>query len=273
MESPPPSSGDRYTDLLREVVLDAVYSPVPPGVRDHLTDGHFFDASQRAISMVGRRRLNNVRALLQDVIRRGVPGDFFEAGSWRGGCGMFAAGVLAAASQLGPPPLRRVFVADSFEGLPKAADAAVDAEGAQIDLKYHHDSHKIDFGAFSVESVVGYFKRLDLWVDGATFVVSGWFNTSLPLVVSRGVVSSISLLRVDSDMYVSSRDVLENLYPLVEVGGYVVLDDMATWLGQRAAVLDFRKARGITSPMRVVWHGDENELAQGVYWQKSLLTG
>jgi len=64
--------------------------------------------------MVGVARLNNIEMLVHNVIDRGIPGDFIETGVWRGGASMFARGVMRA---LGDGS-RRVFVCDSFQGLP-----------------------------------------------------------------------------------------------------------------------------------------------------------
>jgi hypothetical protein len=42
-----------------------------------------------ARTMIGVRRLENVRELAQRVIDRELPGDFIETGVWRGGCCIF----------------------------------------------------------------------------------------------------------------------------------------------------------------------------------------
>lgn len=47
--------------------------------------------SEDGLTMVGRRRLDNVHEILETVVREGIPGDFIEAGSWRGGVPIFVA--------------------------------------------------------------------------------------------------------------------------------------------------------------------------------------
>jgi len=39
--------------------------------------------------MIGKPRLDNIQELVRDVFARDVPGDFLEAGSWRGGAVIF----------------------------------------------------------------------------------------------------------------------------------------------------------------------------------------
>jgi hypothetical protein len=45
-------------------------------------------------TMVGRRRLDNVQACVEEVLRNGVPGDFIETGTWRGGTTIFMRALL-----------------------------------------------------------------------------------------------------------------------------------------------------------------------------------
>jgi hypothetical protein len=67
-----------------------------------------------AHSMIGLVRMSNTQYVLQDVVASGVQGDFLEAGVWRGGACILALATLTALDQ----PQRRVWVVDSFEGLP-----------------------------------------------------------------------------------------------------------------------------------------------------------
>ena len=67
------------------------------------------------ISMIGQKRLINVEWALRFVIANGVPGDFIECGVWRGGTSVFARAVLKALDVND----RHVWLADSFQGLPK----------------------------------------------------------------------------------------------------------------------------------------------------------
>jgi hypothetical protein len=64
--------------------------------------------------MIGLARLSNTQYALQDVVARGIVGDFLEAGVWRGGTCVLARAVFAAYGETS----RTVWVADSFAGLP-----------------------------------------------------------------------------------------------------------------------------------------------------------
>ena len=54
--------------------------------------------------------------LLEDIINRDVKGDFIEAGVWKGGLCIFAAAIFQAYQHYS----RKVYLADSFDGIPKS---------------------------------------------------------------------------------------------------------------------------------------------------------
>jgi len=65
------------------------------------------------------------------VLADGVPGDVLEAGVWRGGATIFARGVLEAHGVRD----RRVWVADSFAGLPPSVQLSrPEFPGAVFDI-------------------------------------------------------------------------------------------------------------------------------------------
>ena len=58
------------------------------------------------------------------------------------------------------------------------------------------------------------------------------------------VPERISLLRLDTDWYESTRLGLEILYPRLSIGGVCILDDYGHWLGARKAVDEYFAATG-----------------------------
>lgn len=117
---------DRYTDLLVKCLTNTIYedptmAPWAEKVFNRPTREIGGDWPRQAHSMVGTVRLNNLRSLMQACLDEGVPGDFIETGVWRGGCCILMRGVLAANSDTS----RRVFVADSFKGLPQPKQISI----------------------------------------------------------------------------------------------------------------------------------------------------
>ena len=55
----------------------------------------------------------------------------------------------------------------------------------------------------------------------------------------------IALLRLDTDWYESTRHELDVLYPLLSVGGVLIIDDYGDWQGAQKAVDEyFAKRKG-----------------------------
>ena len=93
-------------------------------------------------------------------------------------------------------------------------------------------------------------------------VVEGWFSDSLPPAGLR----AIAFLRVDGDLYNSTRDALERLEPLVAAGGYVYVDDYGSFPGCAAAVDEYRRARGRREQLNSI-HGKFGRF-QAVWWRR-----
>jgi O-methyltransferase len=198
-----------------------------------------------AISMIGKVRLHHLRQCVETVLREGIPGDFIETGVWKGGACVMMRAVLAAYGITD----RRVYVADSFCGLPPPNPTLYPADSYGI-------LHTFAGLRISPEEVQGYFARYFPQPDPQVEYLVGWFKDTLPKVETK-----LSLIRLDGDMYESTMDALVNLYDKVSPGGFIIIDDWGAVEGCRVAVQDFLKERGITpSLIEVTW--------ATVYWRK-----
>ena len=263
---------ERYLDLLTGAITHTLYHPpdvrpLPADVQRQWEDaireqiertGEPFvlrdpveeraegrDRPLYAHTMIGLYRLRNLRSAVETVIAEDVPGDLIEAGAWRGGASIMMRGVLAAYED----PERRVFVADSFEGLPEPDAERYPLDAA--DLNYAEEAL-----AVSVDEVRANFERYGLLDERVRFV-EGWFRDSLPALSGE----TWSVVRLDGDLYESTMDGLLHLYPQLSVGGYLIIDDYG-FDNCRTAVEDYRREHGIDDPIeRVDW--------VGAYWRRS----
>ena len=197
-----------------------------------------------AQTMIGRARLDHLQQCAQRVIREGVPGDFLEAGVWRGGAGVLLAAVVAAHDARD----RRVWLADSFQGVPPprlVEDAGVDLSADVLPV--------LSVGEGIVRSL---FERYDLDGENIRFI-PGWFRESLP----HCAVERLAVLRVDGDLYESTRDALVHLYPKVVEGGYVIIDDYGILEPCRRAVEEFRLKHGAGETLHAID-------GHGVFWRR-----
>lgn len=247
----PPSSGKTHAlflELMKKALLNTLYEDA------QLTGAKTFDAKKREVgldwpsqahTMIGRKRLDHLQVALETVLAEGVPGDVIETGVWRGGATIFMRAILQAWGVTD----RRVFVADSFAGLPPPDPKYAADQGDQ-----HHTMKEL---AISLEQVRANFAKYDL-LDEQVVFLEGWFKDTLPAAPIR----QLAIARLDGDMYGSTMDAIEVLYPKLSVGGFLIVDDYGAVVGCRKAIEDYRQAHGITEPMTAIdW--------TGAYWRKA----
>lgn len=266
---------ERYIDLLKKTVLNLIYfeanyavdyvdgwlkdRKIHPWERDQFWSKEFKDGAKRyregyaegkfvptwGHTMLGLPRLENVESCLRSVIEDNVPGDFVECGVWRGGTCIFARGLFDA---LGVEN-RDVWVCDSFEGLPPPdVDKYPADEGINL--------NEIKMLAVPLEQVKQHFEDYGLLDDRVHFV-KGFFRDTL----HKAKVETISVLRLDGDLYESTMDTLTALYDKVSPGGYIIVDDYNAYEACKEAVHDFRDDRDIEDEIVIID-------SVGVYWRK-----
>jgi O-methyltransferase len=212
-----------------------------------------FDAKTRAEgrewpveaeTMIGLKRLDNIQQCVTDVLEQGVPGDLIETGVWRGGATIFMRAILASHGDTE----RVVWVADSFEGLPRPSGKYEEDAG---DTHWMHAAL-----AVSDAEVRANFERYGLLDDQVRFL-KGFFQDTL----ADAPIDRLAVVRLDGDMYESTIVALDALYPKLSVGGYLIVDDYGALASCRQAVDDYRREHAITEPLiEIDW--------TGVYWQR-----
>jgi len=233
-----------YLNLLKRVLTDTVFTAEPDDDESmqYLQDFIRHYIRGRALTMVPLARLDNLERCALDVIEHDVPGDFIETGVWRGGVTIFMRAIVEAYNQD-----RRVWVADSFTGLPEP-----DASKYPIEADTHHGkvmSTVYDHFAVGLDQVKENFVRFG-FLDHRVRVLKGWFKDTL----SSAEISQLAILRLDGDYYESTHDALVHLYPKLSPGGYVIIDDYGedTWTYCRRAVDDYRERVGLRQPLAQV---------------------
>jgi hypothetical protein len=246
---------DAYLTLLQAVITNTIYEDVPipvwgaqPYERETRDNGR--DWPMVAHSMIGSKRMSNLRFACSQVIERGVEGDFIETGVWRGGASIFMRGVLKAYGCTD----RKVWVADSFEGLPPP-----DADAYPVDK----DSvfHNFPQLAVSMEQVQANFAKYGL-LDAQVVFLKGWFKDTLPMAP----IQKLAIMRLDGDMYESTINALDNLYGKLSIGGFAIIDDYGIVPECKQAVHDYRVRHSISDITQPLIDID----GIGAYWIKAL---
>lgn len=198
-----------------------------------------------AETMIGIKRLENIQKCAEEIFKNNIEGDFIETGVWRGGSTLFMKALMKAYGVTD----RVVWVADSFEGLPKPDEKKYAADKG--DKLYTFEEL-----AIPMDVVKNNFEKYNLLDDNVKFL-KGWFKDTL----AKAPIEKLSLLRLDGDMYESTMDALIPLYPKLSSGGFIIIDDYGTIDACKLAVHDYREKHGITEEIIPIdW--------SGVYWQK-----
>jgi O-methyltransferase len=170
------------------------------------------------------------------ALKHEVPGDFVECGVFAGAqCAAMALAIKTWHFSGGPPhnPYggRRVHLFDSFSGIPQAG---------REDAEYLEAGHKPGLSSCSLAQVQANMKA---WgIDEKLLVYhAGLFEQTVPC---RTIVkdSGIALLRLDGDLYESTKICMEYLYPLLSPGGWLIVDDFDL-TGSRKAVMEYMTMR------------------------------
>jgi O-methyltransferase len=235
----------QYVDLLIRCLANTIYKDPPVATwgdrefdREKRATGR--DWPSRAHTMVGTARLRNLADLVRRALDERIPGDFIETGVWRGGACILVRGLLAAYGD----PSRRVFVADSFAGLPPPNRDLYPYDNGMMlhlcpELAVSSDQVRSNFDAYGL-------------LDERVIFIEGLFKDTLPALRNE----RFAVLRLDGDMYESTMDSLKNLYDAVSIGGFIIIDDYGAIEARRRAVHDFRDRRGITEAIvEIDWTG------------------
>jgi hypothetical protein len=244
------ASAGRYLELLKQCLTGSLIRDqgwtTPETVEE-------FSAARRdegrdwplhAATMVGRRRLDSLHRCIEDLLIREVPGDLIETGVWRGGAVILMRAVLEAWGVSD----RYVWAADSFAGFPPKTDLEGFAADDDNDFSGYWQL------AVAIDEVKTNFATYGL-LDKQVRFLEGWFRDTLP----GAPIERLALIRLDGDLYESTIDALEALYPKLGVGGYLIVDDYGAIEACRQAVHDYRAAHQICDEIHEIdW--------TGVYW-------
>lgn len=199
-----------------------------------------------ALTMIGMQRLTSLQRCVETALADDIPGDLVECGVWRGGASILMRAVLAAYGDT----TRRVWLADSFAGVPPADSANYKADrGIRLDRAAR-------ILAVPEAEVRANFQRYGLLDDQVRFL-PGWFKDTL----HTASIDRIAVLRLDGDLYESTIQALDALYPKLSPGGFCIIDDYHAIHACQQAMTDYRASHGISAEIVEID-------GTGVLWRK-----
>lgn len=176
-------------------------------------------------------RLHELIEAVKYVSRNRIAGDIVECGVWKGGSMMAVARTL---QNLGESE-RSLYLFDTFAGMTEPTEQDVSVTGTPAARRFQRTRHASDDGSEWCNA--------SLAEVHAAMHSTGYPREKIVLVEGRveqtipdNAPERIALLRLDTDWYESTRHELDHLYPRLEDGGVLIVDDYGHWMGARKAV-------------------------------------
>ncbi|MFE2058953.1 TylF/MycF/NovP-related O-methyltransferase [Streptomyces sp. NPDC059446] len=187
-------------------------------------------------TMTSPERLNAFVLATRHVVKHGIPGDIVECGVWRGGSMQACARTLLSLGETD----RDLHLFDTYEGMtpPTAEDLRRDGRPAQELLEAQGKDRPI-WAVASLEDVQAGFEQVPYPKDRVHYV-QGKVEDTVP----ERAPEQISILRLDTDWYASTKHELAHLYSRLVSGGVLLIDDYGYWQGSRQAVDEFLEETG-----------------------------
>jgi O-methyltransferase len=194
----------------------------------------------RPYTLTSAERLVALMDATAYVVRRGIPGALVECGVWRGGSVL---AMIDTLQRLGVAD-REIRLYDTFEGMtrPSQLDSSPFEQEQSALATWARDENEgrrpwdwaFRSEIFNLEQVRDLIYSTGYPRDLIHFVV-GPVEETLPAQAP----AQISLLRLDTDWYESTRHELLHLYPRLSEGGALIIDDYGHWEGARRAVDEY----------------------------------
>lgn len=170
---------------------------------------------------------------VRHVVSCGLSGAMVECGVWKGGSMLAIAKTLL---DLGRPDVD-LYLFDTFEGMPPPMEKDVlwtgDTAEALLAREQNQDTSMI-WARASLGQVQEALETVPFPVSKLHFV-EGRIEETIPDKAPK----EISLLRLDTDWYESTKHELTHLYPRLVRGGILMIDDYGWWRGAQEATDEY----------------------------------
>jgi len=197
-------------------------------------DLNFFIRTVQPYSMTSIERITELYNSLEYVRLNNIGGDIVECGVWKGG------NILGIMEYLHYHNINKnIWLFDTFEGM-------TDPEENDIDLNNNHASTMLHIPvvlAFSpIDEVKNNLSKSNFNKDSLRFIIG---DVSETLKEKINIPKKISILRLDTDWYKSTKDELIYLYPKLVNEGVLIVDDYGHWRGSKQAVDEYFDGKNI----------------------------
>lgn len=191
-------------------------------------------------TMISINHLNFLKNIIKEINDTNISGDIIECGVWKGGCSMW---MMICQKEYNM--FRKFYLYDTFDGM-TFPDSNKDAkEAVEIYNKINQGVYERPYDRWHKEKKWA-FAPIDLVKQNIKLTNYDESNISYVIgdvceTLNTNIPSEISILRLDTDWYNSTKKELDTLFPLVVRNGYIIVDDYYAWKGSKTATDEFLK--------------------------------
>ncbi len=185
-------------------------------------------ATVKPFTMTSIERIVCLINAVSYITENKIQGDIAECGVWRGGSMMTVALTLLSRGDAS----RNLYLYDTFEGMSAPTEYDKSFDGVSAEAQMNRENGKWCYA--SIEDV----RRNILstgYPEDKIYLVKGKVEDTIPKIIP----ANLSLLRLDTDWYESTKHELNHLFPLLAPEGVLVIDDYGHWQGARRAVDEY----------------------------------
>ena len=176
-------------------------------------------------------------ALIQAVnyiIKNKIAGDIVECGVWKGGSIMVIAKTLLTLKSYD----KELYLFDTFEGMPKPKEFDVASYDNRMAIKQFEDL-KINDNSSNWSKIELDEVRNNVFSTKYNKEKFHFIKGKVEDTIPEFSPETISILRLDTDWYESTRHELIHLFPRLVKGGVIIIDDYGYWQGAKKAVDEY----------------------------------
>ena len=185
-------------------------------------------------SMTGEKRMYALYQAILNAKIKNLEGDFVECGVWKGG-NILLYSLLNDFFKLD----KNIYAFDTFDGMTTPEEIDVNYQGYSASNameKSKKKENEMNVHCFSSIEMVKTNILQHTSINNIKFVKGPVEQT---LLKEENLPKKISVLRLDTDFYSSTKIELKILYPKLINGGILIVDDYGYWQGARKAVDEY----------------------------------
>ena len=230
-----------YLRKIRKIIINAINLLVYK--TDHFSDMGIIDEEFGEIykqckpfTVSSKLSLYSTYKSIEYIIKNRIPGAIVECGVWKGGSALT---IILTLIKFGDTD-RQIYLYDTYNGMTKPTSMDFSILDKKLALPRWEKNQFKEWEIGTLEEVKKILFYTKYSLNKIVFVKGDVEET-----ISQIYPEKISLLRLDTDWYSSTKHELVNLFPRLVNGGVLIVDDYGYWAGSKKAVDEFFKEKPI----------------------------